>query len=73
MTPRPLLDRVGPARDPAALTPSTATGANSSASRLAGMALALVLWRRRARQARGFRGFDKHQLRDLGLSPFDQW
>jgi uncharacterized protein YjiS (DUF1127 family) len=40
---------------------------------LAELALRLSEWRRRARYARAFRGFDRRQLRDLGLSPFDQW
>jgi len=29
--------------------------------------------RRRRAHARGFRGFDKRPLRDVGLNPFDQW
>jgi uncharacterized protein YjiS (DUF1127 family) len=40
---------------------------------LTGIAWQLVSWRRRVRFARAFRGFDAHQLRDLGLNPLDQW
>jgi uncharacterized protein YjiS (DUF1127 family) len=46
---------------------------DDAASRLVALATRLVTWRRRAQQARDFRGFDRHQLRDLGLNHFDQW
>lgn len=37
------------------------------------LATRLTTWHRRTKQARGFRGFDQRQLRDLGLNHFDQW
>jgi uncharacterized protein YjiS (DUF1127 family) len=40
---------------------------------LATLAERLAAWRRRSRRLRGFRGFDRRQLRDLGIEPFDQW
>jgi uncharacterized protein YjiS (DUF1127 family) len=40
---------------------------------LAGIAWRLASWHRRARFTRAFRGFDAHQLRDLGLNSLDQW
>jgi uncharacterized protein YjiS (DUF1127 family) len=43
------------------------------AGRLAEIAGRLAAWRRRVRVAQRFRGFDRHQLRDLGLNPLDQW
>jgi hypothetical protein len=36
-------------------------------------ALDLMSRRRRARSTFAFRGFDRHQLRDLGLNAIDQW
>ena len=42
-------------------------------ARAAAIAWRLVSWHRRSRVARRFRGFDAHQLRDLGLNPLDQW
>jgi uncharacterized protein YjiS (DUF1127 family) len=50
-----------------------AGGAQPPAGLLSDLASQFVSWRQRARHAREFRGFDPHQLRDLGLSPFDQW
>jgi uncharacterized protein YjiS (DUF1127 family) len=59
------------------LVPAVALPAEPPPSRptewLAGFAWRLMSWRRRARFARAFRGFDAHQLRDLGLNPLDQW
>jgi uncharacterized protein YjiS (DUF1127 family) len=43
------------------------------AGRLAGLVARLTSWHRRVRFARRFRGFDAHQLRDLGLNRLDQW
>ncbi len=68
MTDRLAADRLAPI--PA---PSTPSHGAPPAGLLAGLALRLLDWRRRARYAREFRGFDRRQLRDLGLSPFDQW
>ncbi|MBI3512889.1 MAG: DUF1127 domain-containing protein [Proteobacteria bacterium] len=53
--------------------PSAPRNDGPPAGLLAGLALRLSDWRRRARYARAFRGFDDRQLRDLGLSPFDQF
>ncbi len=46
---------------------------DDAASRLVALATRLVTWRRRTRQAHAFQGFDRRQLRDLGLNHFDQW
>ena len=62
-----LVDRLGDA--PSAL-PATK---EDSSHPLAELAIRLAAWRRRAKRARAFRGFDRHQLRDLGLNHFDQW
>jgi len=40
---------------------------------LAALAERLAAWRRRSRLLRTFRGFDRRQLRDLGIGPLDQW
>jgi uncharacterized protein YjiS (DUF1127 family) len=66
MTDRLAADRT----DPAVVPP---TPGSPPAGLIAELALKLSDWRRRARYAREFRGFDRRQLRDLGLSPFDQW
>ena len=46
--------------------------AEPPAGLIAGMFL-LLASRRRSRDTRTLRGFDRHQLRDLGISPFDLW
>lgn len=42
-------------------------------TRAAAFAWRLVSWHRRVLGTRRFRGFDAHQLRDLGLNSLDQW
>jgi uncharacterized protein YjiS (DUF1127 family) len=68
MTQQPRLDRLGDL--PAPVAPEAKGHASSL---LASVATRLTAWRRRAKQARDFRGFDQRQLRDLGLNHFDQW
>jgi len=63
----PLVDLVRAAATPAEPPPVRPAG------RLAGIVGRLASWRRRVRFARRFRGFDAHQLRDLGLNTLDQW
>jgi uncharacterized protein YjiS (DUF1127 family) len=46
---------------------------DDSSNLLASLAIRLAAWRRRTRQAHAFQGFDRRQLRDLGLNHFDQW
>ncbi|MBV8169276.1 MAG: hypothetical protein JO021_20955 [Alphaproteobacteria bacterium] len=67
MTQPSRVDRLGDA--PSALPAKT----DDSSPSLASLAIRLAAWRRRAKQTRAFRGFDQHQLRDLGLNHFDQW
>jgi hypothetical protein len=68
---RAMTDRLAADRtDPAAAHP---TPGLPPAGLLAELALKLSDWRRRARYAREFRGFDRRQLRDLGLNHLDQW
>ncbi len=71
MTLRPPRDPAGPAHEPAPASRSTEWTAKPGL--LASVALTLSSWRRRKRRIRAFRGFDRHQLRDLGLNPLDQW
>ncbi len=71
MTNQMLRDPTGPM--PECRAPSSQPLATPPAGMLAEMALAVVAWRRRVRHAATFRGFHKFQLRDLGLSPLDQW
>jgi len=53
--------------------PMPSTAPETSPTGLLGMALNLMSHRRRARVSRDFRGFDRHQLRDLGITPLDLW
>lgn len=63
-----------PILDPAADASIAATAQDrDTAGALVGLATRMMEWRRRAKQARDFRGFGQRQLRDLGLNHFDQW
>jgi uncharacterized protein YjiS (DUF1127 family) len=53
--------------------PIMPTDDDAPSSLIGALATRLTEWRRRAKQARAFRGFDRHQLRDLGINHFDQW
>jgi hypothetical protein len=67
MTDRPLAEPVYPGRD----APLRAS-AEPPTGRFAGI-FHLLAPRRRARGAQPWRGFDRHQLRDLGISHLDLW
>jgi len=67
MTDRPLAEPVSPER----VAPLPA-GAEPPTGLLAGLFF-LLASRRRARDPRSYRGFDRHQLRDLGITPVDLW
>ncbi len=73
MTDRLLRDPTGPVPEFVSPAPSAPAPALPSAGLLAEMALAVAAWRRRVRHTATFRGFHRYQLRDLGLSPLDQW